>query len=239
MRKTIQTVLLVFSSVLVIHAQTIIPKAGLSLSTNTASEAEDGIENTVSAKPGFTVGIGYNLPVGTVGKGVFSIQPELTFVQKGFKVKSSGEFYDGEAIYDVNAEQKYTVNYLELPVLAKLEFGTGNARFFTYAGPSLGFGFGGKIKGDITFDDGFQSITEKIDGDIKFGDAPQDSGEENDDVYLDNRLDVGVQLGAGVTLFNKVVIDVRYGLGLTDLADSGDSANRVLQFTVGIPIALK
>src|SRR5690242_10651190 len=158
MRKTIQTVLLVIGTVVATQAQTIIPKVGLSLATTTASGVqEDGVTNTVGAQPGFTLGAGYNISIGTLGKSIFSLQPELTFVQKGFSAESKGEFYDGEAIYEFSADQNFKINYLEIPVLAKLEFGSDKARFFAYAGPSLGLALGGKMKAEVTYGDGYDT----------------------------------------------------------------------------------
>jgi len=239
MRKTIQTLLLVVGGVVATQAQTIIPKVGLSLATTTASEFEEGVENSIGAQPGLSLGVGYTKTIASFGKTIFSLQPELLFLQKGFSVESKGEYYEGEAIYEFRADQKFKLNYIEVPVLAKLEFGAGKVRFFTYVGPSFSVGLGGKMKGEFTFDDGYYSFSEDFESDIIFGDAPADEGDLNEDVYLDNRFEVGAQVGIGATILNKVSVDVRYGLGFTDLSDDGDSANRVLQFTVGVPFGLK
>ncbi|HEY3402917.1 MAG TPA: porin family protein [Ohtaekwangia sp.] len=240
MSKKFLTFVFVIGTLTVTQAQTIIPKIGFVVSSTNATPPDDefGTKNELSSGTGFTFGVGYNHPIGTVGKGLFSLQPELSFIQKGFKATTSGETNIGEAYYDYVADQHYKINYLELPVLAKIEFGSPTARFSFLAGPSIGFGLGGKLKGDLTLDDGYEKYKNDIDADIKFGDAPEDA-EEIDDVYFDNRLDFGLQLGAGVTLYNKVAIEVRYGLGFTNLSDDHDTANRVLQFTVGVPFQLK
>jgi len=237
MQKTL-TFLVVLCAVVASEAQTIIPKAGFVLSSTNASTVSEYFETELSSGSGFTFGVGYNHPIGTVGKGLFSVQPEVAFVQKGFKAKTKGEFYMGEAIYDMVADQHYKVNYLELPVLAKIEFGSPSARFAFLAGPSIGYGLGGNLKGTITLDDGYETYEDDIDADIIFGDAPAEA-EETEDVYFDNRLDFGIQVGGGVTFANRVAIEVRYGLGLTNLSDERDSANRVIQFTVGVPLQFK
>ena len=79
-------------------------------------------------------------------------------------------------------------------------------------------------------------------GVLKFGDEP--ANYEGNDYYLDNSLDIGVQLGGGVKV-GPIIIDLRYGLGLTNLMDepdgfSGDwlNQNRSFQLTVGYPILL-
>lgn len=54
-----------------------------------------------------------------------------------------------------------------------------------------------------------------------------------------NAFDFGLQIGAGVDV-SVMVIDVRYGLGLTDLIDKRDldtqTCYRSLQLTVGFPV---
>lgn len=55
----------------------------------------------------------------------FSIQPEVLFSAQGAKVKGIG-----------NNEEKFTVKYINLPVLAKVRFTGG---FYLEAGPQVGF----------------------------------------------------------------------------------------------------
>lgn len=240
MSKKFLTIAFVISAIAVSQAQTLIPKVGFVLSsTNAASSSEEfGWETDLSFGTGLSFGISYTLPVGTIGGGTFSVQPEFTFIQKGFKATVSGEINIGEPYYDFVMDQHIKLNYLEVPVLAKIEFGTPTAKFSFIAGPSFGYALGGKTKGTLTLDDGYEIHKEKANGKIKFGDQPEEEYFSND-IYFDNRLDIGLQVGAGVTLYNKVVMEVRYGLGFTDLSDDDDSANRAIQFTVGVPLTLK
>lgn len=240
MSKKFLTIVFVIGTITVSQAQTIIPKVGFVLSSTNAAASSDeyGWDTDLSSGTGFSFGVGYNLPVGTIGSGVFSVQPELTFIQKGFKAEVSGEVNIGEPYYDFVLDQQIKLNYLEVPVLAKIEFGSSTAKFSFIAGPSFGYALGGKTKGTLTLDDGYEKLKENADGKIKFGDQPEDEYFTND-IYFDNRLDIGLQVGAGVTIYNKVAIEVRYGLGFTNLSDDDDSANRAIQFTVGVPLTLK
>jgi len=239
MSKKLLTLIFVIGTLTVTQAQTIIPRAAFVLtSTNASPEEEFGIENELSTGTGFAIGVGYNYTIGNIGKSVFSVQPELYFIQKGFNATTKGEMYEGEAIFDYTADQKYKINYFEVPLLARFEFGSGNTKFSFLAGPSLGYGLGGKMKGTLTLDDGYDTYKQDIESDIKFGDAPVND-EEIEDLYFDNRLDFGAVVGAGVTFSNKVIVEARYGLGFTNLSDDNDSANRTIQFSVGIPITLK
>ena len=206
---------LIFTSALVglvsfAFSQTIIPKAGATLAKFGGSDVEDAKFNL-----GFTLGVGFNLPVGT---GPVSIQPELNFVQKGAK----GEM----EVEQQELTTKMKLNYLELPVLVKATFGS-TTKFFFNAGPSIGLGLGGKIKAEA----GGMSAS----ADVKFGEPK----EGDDALYIEKRTDFGVQFGGGVIIAEKVMIDVRYGLGLTDLNEDVDMKNNVLQFTVGMPLKLK
>jgi opacity protein-like surface antigen len=189
------------------YGQTIIPKAGITLSTFGGDDAGDDTKS----KLGFTIGAGLNLPL---GDGMFSLQPELNYVQKGAKAE-----YD-----DQDRTDKLTLGYLEVPVLVKVTFGEAT-KFYVNAGPSVGFGLGGKYKVEIGDD--------SDDIDVKFGD-----GDDEDKYYVEKGTDIGFQLGAGVIVAEKVMIDVRYGLGLTDLYDDESMKNNVLQFTVGIPLSI-
>jgi hypothetical protein len=212
------------------HAQTFIPKAGLTLS-KVAAENDDAQK----FMPGLTIGVAFNFPASDI----FSVQPELSFIQKGARSNSNEEF-DGVAI---SAKSKLSLNYIEVPVLLKATVGESTKFFFT-AGPSLGIGIGGKFETKFTISDGGASLSGTYDGKVKFGEAPEEDDEELDALYIDNRLDFGIQLGAGVIIADKVMIDLRYGLGLSNMNDEiegedNKAQNRVIQFTVGVPIRLK
>lgn len=233
MKKFIYLFLLLTASVTVVSAQKLIPRAGVTIASNSFDGA--GIDGDYDTKSitGFTVGVGYNFSISPV----FSIQPELNFIQKGSQQEVSFEFIEDGFNYSINSKAKSTINYLEVPVLARAEFGSEKTKFFVQAGPSIAYGLGGKSKLTFTLDDGEDRYTESESGKVKFGDQPEDY--DGPDAYIDNRLDFGVQVGAGVTFLEKISLDLRYGLGLSDLDDDSASKNRAIQFTVAVPLALK
>lgn len=110
------------ASVQLVKAQDIqlIPKAGLSFSRQSISNVEGE-----KSKAGFTAGLGVNV---NIKNSAFSIQPELNYVSAGTKIK--------------NDNNKYNLNYLELPVLVKYSFGP----VYINAGPSIGLAVGGMNK---------------------------------------------------------------------------------------------
>jgi hypothetical protein len=142
-----------------------------------------------------------------------TLQPELLFAQKGVNYSDD----DGDA--------KTSLSYLEIPLLVKYHFGA-DRQFYLNAGPSLSFGVGGQVK--YSFDG--ESETEKV----KFG-----SGEED---HLKG-TDFGFQIGGGILINKKFMLDLRYGLGLSNIANTEDESNyteknRSLQITFGLPLSI-
>jgi hypothetical protein len=218
------------SLVLICHAvtgQNFLVRGGLTLGSN-----NQDMEGMGEMKPavGFTIGMGYEVPLNNT----FSLQPELNFVQKSFK-------FTGEAVlggFEISAKETYNIHYLEIPVLLKATLQTGETKVYFNFGPSLGIGIGGKHKFNISIADpngGSDSFSSS--GKIKFEEVPDEyEPSEDSNGYIENRMDVGLQLGAGIVIGGKFFIEARYGLGLTDLSDDVTSKNRVVQFTVGIPL---
>lgn len=212
MKKLIFTSLFALSAI-VTFSQTIIPKVGATFSKFGGDDVEDAKFNF-----GFTLGAGVNFPLGS---GPISLQPELNFIQKGSKAAEKNSEFE--------LTQKTKLSYLEIPILVKASFGE-TTKFHINAGPSIGLGLGGKSKGEFKSAFG----TESLDSDIKFGD-----GNDEDYTYIENRTDFGLQFGGGVVIANKVMIDIRYGLGLSSLVDDYKVKNNVLQFALGFPFNLK
>lgn len=79
----------------------------------------------------------------------FAIQPEVSFLQKGYKntIEDDGKY-----------ERKLLMNYLEVPVLAKWRIGSETIKAQLLLGPTVGYALDGTIKAngektDIDFDD--------------------------------------------------------------------------------------
>lgn len=238
MRNTTLISFFILGTVTLAEAQTLIPKAGITLSSIAAKEMVDeyGATSTTDYgnQTGFTLGVGYNVPVTAIGSVMVSLQPEFNYIQKGYTAHTEGEYAMGEAYYHVTGKSKFTLNYLEIPVITKFEYGIGNVKVALYAGPSLGFALGGKYKATIASDDGGETVSDSFNGKIRF----YDSDEENE-ISFDHNVDFGLQGGAAVTFLNRIMLDVRYGMALTDLAHDQKTKNKAIQFTVGVPISLR
>lgn len=96
-------------------------RAGANVSTIIKSGDEDF---STGSKVGFNAAAFLELPIASV----FSIQPELQYSQKGFK--ASGSFLGAPYEY------KQTINFIEVPVLAKLKPAPG---FGIVVGPQFSF----------------------------------------------------------------------------------------------------
>ena len=227
MKKLILLFFMCFAVLASTYAQIkFMPKIGGSLSKVSFSEDFFGPDVDIKPKIGIIVGVAAEIPL--IGE-TLALQPELLFHQKGFKFDDPG---DGEYTEEGSA----TLNYLELPVLAKIKFG----KFYAIAGPSFSYGIGGKYKS--TLHDLTQGTTDESSSNIKFKERPDNY--QGDDVFLDNAFDMGVQLGVGMKI-SVIVIDLRYGMGLTNLYDKPDgspydykSKNGSVQLTVGIPLPM-
>jgi hypothetical protein len=238
MRKVTLICFFIAGTISMVEAQTIVPKVGVTISTTTVetinSETQSG---SISSQSGITFGVGYNVPVTTLGKFMFSLQPEFNYIQKGYKISTAGEIQLGEPSYEYKGQTEFTINYIEIPVLAKFELGSDNLKVAAFAGPSLGFALGGKYHNTFNMDTGNpEDDFRENEGDIIFYRRPTNSDDYD---AFDHNIEFGIQAGASITLFRYVSVDVRYGMALTDLIHDTESKNRVFQFTVGVPIRIK
>lgn len=227
-----------------LYSQTLIPRVGLTVSRiNYDFDGEYLDDLKLKSRVGFVVGVGYEF---ILFRNI-SLLPEVTFVQKGFKAEE--ESYEDPYAHTTKSNLDMVVNYLEIPVIAKIKFGKGVTKFYLTAGPSIAYGLGGKLKASQS--DSYENNPDwdtsiKKDYKVKFGDVPENYQGTLFEI-LNNKVEVGAQLGAGAELFGKVIVDVRYSMGLSKLYDGSgntyfdqgkDAKNRVIQFSVGMPIRI-
>lgn len=156
----------------------------------------NGVNYDRSARTGFLIGAyaDFSLPNSPV-----VIQPELLYSQKGYKANNVSTFAGS---YDIT----YKLDYLEVPVLAKLSFGnSGSLTPHVYAGPYLGF-----------------NITHKAEAQGKSSNISQNI----------SSTDFGFVGGAGVTV-SGFDIGARYEAGLSKLVKNSDGKNGAFMITVG------
>jgi hypothetical protein len=196
----------------------LIPKAGITSSNvNFDQDLPNQKSNTA-----FVGGLGVSFPI--TSDNFVAIQPELLYIQKGFRAGN----------YMSVANTRINYNYLEVPLLLKVNFGEEMFKAFVNAGPSFGYALGGRFRGD------------NQDMKVRFGNdaSTTDITYLNPDNY--NRLDIGLQFGIGAGIAagpGDLTLEARYGIGLTDFSNvSGHpdsfnkSKNRVIALMLGYAI---
>lgn len=181
------------------------PRLGVNFS-NISTEEDLDTKMTTGIHGGVAVNIGLN--------DMFSIQPEILYTQKGYEVETTGEFLG----YPVKMEQDATLNYLQIPVLARLSFGD-DTKFFVNAGPSFGFGMGGKAKTTTTF-------------------MGKESNEDTDIESGDMEMDLGLMVGAGVGIKagpGMLTLEGRYDHGFSAIFK--DVPNETKNRTIGVSVS--
>ena len=187
-------------------------KGGGTLNT-VSGNAPEGIEKdmTFGYQFGATVNYGFS--------NVFSLQPEVVFIQKGGRASSTAtEDY-----------AQLTSNYLTIPILAKAQFGGEKFKGYAVLGPYAGYWAGGKTKTSVLGTESKESI--EFDNDI------------DDDGYKQNRIDLGINGGIGMQYAigrGNIFLDARYGFGLfdtnkfeTEPQDYKSVANRSVEVSLG------
>ncbi len=95
------------------------------------------------SKFGADIAIMYSLPL---GDGFLALQPELHWMQKG---STYSDLSGDDAVT--------TMNYLELPLLLRVNFG-GSLKLFAFGGPSAGYLLGVSSDDDVVKKDDFEDI---------------------------------------------------------------------------------
>ena len=184
------------------------PKVGVNFANFTGNDVE-GEEMKIGAAIGGVLVYSFS--------DLISVQPELLYTMKGTLDE------DDKAI---------NLNYLEIPILAKFSFLTGDVRPIAFIGPALG-------------------ILLSADWDGK-SEAPAGPGGALIKVSdLVNSTDIGAVIGAGVEIGKlgpgTLTADLRYEMGLTTIAsdkmknDEGETAdvkNSVISLMVGYLFSL-
>lgn len=205
MKKHFLTIFAVVAMTLSAKAQiTIIPKLGVDIA-NVAGTGT-GLNGTFLRGPKAGLVLGTAVEVGITD--VLAIQPEILFIQKGYKRTAGGTTLSSN------------VNYLEIPVLGKVKVKIQNITFFTIAGPTISVALNGKDKtGEETKEIKIGSEnanTKKIDFSLQFG-----AGVMYKNFVFDLRY--------GVSLTNSTV-------RTTD--NDYSTKNRVISITVGYSLPL-
>lgn len=174
-------------------------KAGVNIASIAQNETE-GTFNDYEKKSvvGFQGGLTFDLGISDL----FTIQPEVLFIQKGGK--STYKLDDNN-----KTENRYYYNYVEVPVLAKVKFygDGGGSGFYFLGGPYVGMALGGKVANTTTL----LGVETTREDDFVFDNSTSEQRAK--------RLDYGVSFGGGIKI-NRLILDLRYNLGLNNVNDN-------------------
>lgn len=208
MKKLYLIVAAAMGMALAAEAQTVSigPRVGVNFATVRATDGDEEIRDAYNDAVENNAGIQFGAVVNFGVSDMFSIQPEVLYSQRGFTAEES--LFEDEPLGDISIDMR--MNYLEVPVLAKLSFGGENVKGFVTAGPSVAYWMSGKTK-------------------TSFAGEEEEEDYEFDDEYVDgvkeNRLDIGASIGVGMAYRlgpGALNLDIRYGFGLSDIAKYED-----------------
>lgn len=143
----------------------------------------------------------------------FSIQPEVMYSTKGYKESFyEYNYYNGYNTIYTNYDLRVHLNYINVPILAKVNF---TKNFALEAGPQFGFLTSAKAKGDIW--DGYKSVTinENIKNNV-------------------NDFEFGFAIGVTYSFVENIFISARINQSLTNnFPDNSYEANMTFQLSAG------
>ncbi len=160
----------------------------------------------------------------------FAIQPEILYMQKGGQ-KDMPLLIDvgGGQLVNVDVEMDANLNYLEIPILAKVKVPTGSSITpFFIVGPAVAFNI--DAEAEIT-------VSADINGYFEES-AKEDIKDEITDTDLGIIFGGGAEFGLGAV---NIFFDVRYNIGMLNIDDIGvnDIKNRAISFMTGISFPLQ
>lgn len=215
MKKTL-SIIVVLCFALTIKSQfSIAPTIGMSFSDGTGvhSGTSSGYWGLNSLVFGVTGGIVVNANISEL----ISIQTEFLITQKGRKTANVFPFFPGGVSNFKPGKYTVTLNYFEIPLLAKITFGNEYKYFFSL-GPYFGYAINGKYMYDPGYNSSFQS---KTTGKINFEELTKESWEKGQphDPHYHNQMDLGLYIGTGIIKKigpGKLELDLRFGFGFID-----------------------
>ncbi len=191
--------------------------AGVS-SADIRGEALESLEDVIDvagdyvstgSRTGFYTGAYVGIPL---AKGI-AIEPGINYSQKGYQLKGSLNV-KGIDVLGINARAQLQLNYLELPVLLKANFGG----LQVFAGPQLSY----LVHSNLTVSAGalgFNVLSYKIPVTSQF-----------------NHWDAGITGGIGYQFSNWINLKASYDHGLSKI-DAGkkvDAYNRMMKIGIGL-----
>ena len=163
---------------------------------------------STGSRTGFYTGTYVDIPFGNT----FSIEPGLNYSQKGYQLKGALNI-KGVSILGVNAKAQLQLNYVELPVLLKANFGG----LQVFAGPQVSYLVNADLKASAGAL-GFNVLSYKLPVTSQF-----------------NHWDMGLTGGIGYQFGNGINLAASYDYGLSkvDAKKNFNAYNRMMKIGIG------
>ncbi len=148
--------------------------------------------------PTFSAGLTAEIDVNDM----FAFQPELNYTEKGFRLRLNESLPIAGFDLPINARTDTRVRYIEMPLLAKIKFGTADkVQAYLTLGPTVGYALQGNLKA-------FANVLV----DVRLYDQNFSLNSDFQRFELGGMIGAGVQIPVGV---GKLFLDGRFSHGLT------------------------
>lgn len=178
-------------------------KAGVNFADTRVSGLIDGLVPDPQVYTGFTAGVVAELPLA----GSLSFRPELNYTQKGFIISQALDVNVLGIDVPFGARAKTRVNYIEMPLTLKYNFGDEDKGVYVFGGPTIAYAANAHLRP-------VASVLIDIN-------LPRTNINLSNDIY--QRWEASGTLGAGgqVKAGNgRFFADARYNMGLTNMLNN-------------------
>lgn len=159
----------------------------------------------------------------------FAIQTEANYTKKGFIINERIPLELADIPLPIGVKVTTDLNYIEVPVLAKYNFGNGKVGGYITAGPTMSYASSGRFRTAANFIIDINVIDQKFDF---------------DELNI-SKFDIGASIGGGGTVnigSTKLFVDARYTHGFSKLDNIPvidlDFKNKNFALTTGFLIPL-
>lgn len=213
-------------------AQTIIPEVGFTYSKTTRTTGETRYHYR---EVDFRQGIMAGLKVEVTIEDRLKFQTGLLYIEKGQKASDTGK----QSTYYFTT-RNFFLRYVQVPLLLKWNIKIKKIVIFPSMGPSIAYGLGGEVHSTMAFEDPTDGriLRGNQKGKVQFSEYREGYPA---DIFLGSPIDIGLQVGIGVLLFDKVVFEIGYNRGLKafEFYYEEEDYNQNLQISVGMPFRMK
>ncbi|MDR0733264.1 MAG: PorT family protein [Dysgonamonadaceae bacterium] len=188
-------------------------KLGLPLSSIKFTHADPDKKSEIGSKAGFQIGVFGELGFG----GNLNFQPEFFFTQGGGVLSVNKQKDDGETY---KKEETYDFGELQIPLNIKYTYHLKKLSIFGLVGPYAGYTIIAKRTENSPVNNSFENLLKK--------------NNEEGERWLENPLEIGVNIGVGVELKNDLFFEAGYKFGLTDIRTETELAAKKSAFSIGV-----